>query len=212
MGRVDMNNNEIYKEFNTEEDVDKWTNENYGEWLEKLQREDYSYDSNDITDLLYYYTGSMNDILNKLLRGYLVSELDEDELNDFTNKINIINTEISNFKLKENIIVWRYTYKGFFERLFESNKIKVGRVFIEKSFMSTTLLPKNLEEFALSNHYDTLLKIYLPKGTNGAYVDFEKDGLNEREFLLPKGCKFKLKKKKFRLRWPHYVYECELIE
>ena len=90
MGRVDMNNNEIYKEFNTEEDVDKWTNENYGEWLEKLQREDYSYDSNDITDLLYYYTGSMNDILNKLLRGYLVSELDEDELNDFTNKTRLV--------------------------------------------------------------------------------------------------------------------------
>ncbi|HCW54098.1 MAG TPA: hypothetical protein DG753_10240 [Clostridium sp.] len=205
-------NNGIYTEFNTEEDVDEWANENYGEWLEKLQRENYNCDCNDVADLLYCYTGSMNLIFNKILRGYLDFELEEDELKDFTNKINIINTEISNFKLKENIIVWRYTYKKFFEQLFESNKIKVGRKFIEKSFMSTTLLPKNLEEFALSNHYDTLLNICLTKGTNGAYVDFEKDGLNEREFLLPKGCKFKLIKKKFRLlRWPHYVYECELI-
>lgn len=207
-----MNDYELYKDFKTEEEVNKWAKDNYGEWLESLKRNEYSCDSNDIADLLYFYTGSMNLIFNRFLREDLLVDLDDEEIDDFSCKTNIINKEISKLELKENIIAWRYTNKKLFKRSFDNHKIKIGSVFTEKSFMSTTLLSKNLRGFALSKHYDTLLKIYIPKGTAGAYIDFENDGLNENEFLLPKGCKFKLKKKKYKLLlWPHYIYECEFV-
>ncbi|MFR1830513.1 ADP-ribosyltransferase [Clostridium butyricum] len=199
-----------FKEFVKDREADKWSKENYGEWLEKLKKDEYTCFSNDIADLLYCYTGNMNLEFNRIMRGY--TSLYLEDIEEYTYKIDIINSNISKFELKENIVVWRYTDNKVFKTLFENQKIKVGANFVEKGFMSTTLIAKKLEKFAFDHKYNTLLKLYLPKGAKGAYVDFEKGMLDEKEFLLPRDSKFILRKKQYKFfQWPTYIYECELM-
>lgn len=83
-----------------------------------------------------------------------------------------------------------------------------------KRIMSTTLVADLLRSFAKSHKYDCLLKLYLPKGTKGAYIDFDNkyNMLNECEFLLPINTSFILKKKFFSFKYMKSIYECYLAE
>jgi len=114
-----------------------------------------------------------------------------------TGQKKIIDNEISKINLKENIIVWRYTHKKLFKLIFENHKIKVGYTFTDKAFIDTTLVADLLNSFAFDHKYNCLLKLYLPKGTKGTYVDFydKYSILNECEFLLLINKAFMLKKK-----------------
>ena len=123
-----------FKEFVKDREADKWSKENYGEWLEKLKKDEYTCFSNDIADLLYCYTGNMNLEFNRIMRGY--TSLYLEDIEEYTYKIDIINSNISKFELKENIVVWRYTDNKVFKTLFENQKIKVGANFVERGFMS----------------------------------------------------------------------------
>lgn len=210
--KKDLNNSKLFKEFTTEEEAKRWAEENYGQWLKDIQITEYSYNSKNINDLLYGYTGNMYQIYNPMLRGW--GKYDNKEIVEYSQKINIINNEISKINLKENIVVWRYTHKKLFKLLFENHKIKVGQTFTDKAFMDTTLVAELLHSFAFDHKYNCLLKLYLPKGTKGVYIDFyDKDSiLNECEFLLPTNATFMLKKKGFSFRYMKKVYECYLVK
>jgi len=210
--KKDLNNSKLFKEFTTEEEAKSWAKENYGQWLNDIQITEYSYTSKNINDLLYGYTGNTYQIYNPMLRGW--GKYDNEEIMEYTQKINIINNEISKINLKEDIVVWRYTHKKLFKLLFENHKIKVGHTFTDKAFMDTTLVADLLHRFAFNHKYNCLLKLYLPKGTKGAYVDFydEYSKLNECEFLLPTNTTFILKKKGFSLRYMKKIYECYLVK
>lgn len=205
-----MLNQQSYKKFKTEDDAKKWAKENYEHWLEKIQITKYSYLSENVNDLLYGYSGNMDRIYNQMLRGK--KKYNKKETEKYTQHINIINNTISKLQLKENIQVWRWTDKKEFKLLFKSNNIKKGDTFIDRAFMSTTLVVDLLENFAKERKYDCLLKLYLPKGTKGAYIDFysKQSILNECEFLLPIGTSFVLKRKYFSPRYMKMVYVCYL--
>jgi len=70
------------------------------------------------------------------------------------------------------------------------------------------LVPSLLKEFAKKHKYNCILKLYLPKGTKGAYIRFSNCVLNECEFLLPPNSKFILVRKHISLKY-RMVYECE---
>lgn len=204
-----MKNKKQYKEFLNSQEADVWVNNFYREWVEQLQLHQND-KNNNIYNLLYKYTGNLYLAYNKFLRGKIKPT--KKDANIYLKDIETIKNEISKFELNENIIVYRYTYKSHFKNLFKNSKPKIGDVFIEKAFASTTLVKNLLMDFAKNHKYKCLLKIYLPKGTKGAYVKF-KDCLNEHEFLLPPNAKFILRKKRlnFNLDFP-IVYDCELIE
>ncbi|OPJ58151.1 ADP-ribosyltransferase [Clostridium chromiireducens] len=103
--------------------------------------------------------------------------------------------------------------KELLKLLFEKQKIKVGHTFTDKAFIDTTLVPDLIRDFADTHKYNCLLKLHLPKGIKGAYVEFyhKNDHLNECEFLLPLNSIFVLKKKYFSLRYMKKVYECYLV-
>ncbi|MBE6087089.1 MAG: hypothetical protein E7206_03340 [Clostridium beijerinckii] len=210
---MSKNLNHLFKEFTTEEDAKKWAKENYGQWLNDIQITEYTYESKNLNDLLYGYTGDMYLIYNRMLRGTEKYDSEDEETEEFNQRINIINNEISKFNLKENVVVWRYTYKELLKLLFEKQKIKVGHTFTDKAFIDTTLVPDLLRAFAYTHRYNCLLKLYLPKGTKGVYVEFyhENDYLNECEFLLPLNTTFVLKRKYFSFRYMKTVYECYLV-
>lgn len=190
----------------------QWAKENYGQWLEKIQITQYSYSSKNVSDLLSGYSGNMDRVYNQMLRGKI--KFPKSQSKELIENINIMNNEILNLQLKENIIVWRWTSKKEFKFLFESNKIKKGDTFTDKAFMSTTLVADLLKDFAKSRKYNCLLKLYLNKGTKGAYIDFydKYHMLNECEFLLPIKTSFVLKKKCFSFKYMKWIYECYLAE
>lgn len=202
----------LYREFYTDNDVHEWAMRYFKQWIKDIQIDDTQLkedklDKKNISYLLYVYTGNMNIPYNRFLRGFRNPEEDDE---DYSNDISIIVKEISKFELQENIVVYRYTYKGLFKHMFKSLKAEVGKSFMDKGFVSTTLVSKLLKRFAKEHNCDCILKLYLPKGTKGAYVSFDKSILNEHEFLIPPNATFKLVRKYFSFKYWNIVYECEL--
>lgn len=200
-----MSNKKAFKEFHTDKEVSKFVMKYYDSWINNVQINN----KNNISNLLYAYTGSTNVMYNRSLRG--LTESDKDSVKNHSKEIDIITKEICKLELQEDIIVYRYTCKSFFRNSFETLKPRIGRNFTEKGFMSTTLAPDLLKEFPQHHRYDCILKLYLPKGTNGAYISIGDNNLNEYEFLLPPNATFKLLKRGFRIRDWMPMYECELV-
>lgn len=203
-----MLNKDIFREFHSSQDADEWAIHNFGQWIKDIRSGKDNLDRNSEAYLLYAYSGNMNIIYNRFLRGF--KDFDKNESKEYSKNIAIIAKEISKFELSENIIVYRYTNRKWFRYLFEYLKPRVGEIFTDKGFMSTTLVPELLKGFAKEHHYNCILKLYLPKGTKGAYLKFDKSILNEQEFLLPPNSTFRLVRKHLSLGYA-MIYECELI-
>lgn len=197
----------MYKEFHTSQEAHDWGMHYFGEWIRDLQlSKDKA--ANNVACLLSGYAGNMNTIYNRYLRGF--ADFDEEEIEKYSKDIAIIADELRKFSLQEDIIVYRYTNKTLFRLLFDSSRPKIGKEFIDKGFMSTTLVRDLLKDFAQKRHYNCVLKLYLPKGTKGAYIKCDDSFLDEQEFLLPPNSKFKLIRKYFNMNF-FTVYECELV-
>jgi hypothetical protein len=204
-------NKKNYREFYTDQEAKEWAMRYFGQWIKGLEKDKYKLDTNEISDLLYFYCGSVYREYNDLLRG-MDKDFTKDEAKEYFGKAAIIEKEIRKFELQEDIIVYRFTKKEWLRWLFDGYKLRTGNIFTDKAFMSTTLVVDLLREFASKNHYNCILKLYLPKGTKGAYVKFNKKSrLNEHEFLLPQNSTFKLIKKRYDFKRLKWIYECELI-
>jgi hypothetical protein len=201
-------NKDIFREFHSSQEADEWAIHNFGQWIKDIRDSKDNLDRNSVAYLLYAYSGNMNIIYNRFLRGF--KDFDEDESKEYSRDIAIIAKEISKFELQDNIIVYRYTNRKWFGYLFQGLKPRLGKMFTDKGFMSTTLVPQLLKEFAKNHRYNCILKLYLPKGTKGAYLKFDNSILNEQEFLLPLNSTFRLIRKRLSLKYG-MVYECELI-
>lgn len=204
-----MLNRKIFREFHTDKAAYEWGMDYFGSWIKDIQSAKDNDNANEISHLLYAYTGNMNIPYNQFLRGY--NRFDEEQIEDYSMDTAIISKEICKFALQKNIVVYRYTHKNLFRKLFESSKLKIGKTFTDKGFMSTTLVPDLLKEFAKNRRYNCILKLYLPKGTKGAYIKFDNSLLNEHEFLLPPNTTFKLVRRKFSVKYFRWIYECELV-
>lgn len=179
----------------------------YSSWIRDIEANKNKTEKN-AARLLCDYTGCMNIPYNQYLRG--LECFNEEEVREYFSDTAIITNEIRKFDLQENIIAFRYTHKQLFGLLFELKRPKVGQVFTDKGFMSTTLVGDLLKDFAKNRRYNCVLKLYLPKGTKGAYIRFNDSLLNEHEFLLPPNSRFLLTGKHINCNL-HTVYECELL-
>lgn len=119
-----------------------------------------------------------------------LQELDIDEM------IPRIADVLNQNKTPEDIIVYRFTHLKVMRNLCGTWLLRSGLTFSDKAFLSTTLLWKQLVPFGKDHHCNCMLKLYLPKGTHGAYVSLndERDHLREYEFLLPPNLRFKIVK------------------
>lgn len=200
-----MFHKKAFREFHTDKEVCELVKKYFDSWINDVQINN----KNNISNLLYAYTGSMNVMYNRGLRG--TPEFDKDLAKRYSKEIDIITNEIRKLELPEDIIVYRYSCKSFFRNSFKPLKPRIGRNFTEKGFMSTTLLSELVKEFPQNHKYDCILKLYLHKGTKGDYVSIGDNNLNEYEFLLPPNSTFKLLKRGFRIRGWMPMYECELV-
>lgn len=111
----------------------------------------------------------------------------------------LITEAIKKNRIKEDTIVKRMCGLGGFGALFgvkrddvTETKMKkfVGKVGINKPFMSTTILDKP----SYGDHKPVEMTIFLPKGTQAAYIEDISYIPQEKEALIQRGTKFLLRK------------------
>lgn len=131
------------------------------------------------------YCGYLFNPINAVLRGEDLSWYGEDAEERYQKRIQIIKPWLCNFKLPEDIIVYRAISKKHLQKMklwsreiFGDNK----NVLYEFGFLSTSLIFKELKKLYPDSIY---LKIYLLKGSKGAYVDLISRRSEEQEFLIP---------------------------
>ena len=207
---------EKYREFNSAEEANSWGREYYSDLYSKCKDKTMLL-CDSLIKSLYAYTGSNYKMLNELLRVCTPMNSQEfeginfGEYEDEKPALIEINKKLKNYTTPENIIVYRYTHKHYLRKLCPNGKVKIGTIFSDKAFFSTTLVKDLLKDFAIENHCNCILKLYLPKGTPRAYISFKgkQSLLNEQEFLLPTNMKFMITKKQKFTRWP--IIDCQAI-
>ena len=159
--------------------------------------------SNEEINNIYYYTGSWYRVIFfHLKRGNYRDGSDPDT----DAEIDMLDGSINKGKIPDDIVVYRATRWKTLKSTIENN------VVTPEAYWSTSLLLKRAVLFKLQQrdeHYDCILKIYLPKGSKGLYVSElkEHDQLSEFEVLLPRDSKFRIIKRRLFSR----LLEVELI-
>lgn len=187
-----------YKEFQTSEEADAWAWNNYADILTPGE-ENVEYMS------VFYYTGSMSRKWNSVLRRHPSIEsgdFEKSAVREFCSdgeqirRIKEVNAVLRRHYIPENIVVYRHTHLDVIKKLCFPGGIKNGAIFSDKGFFSTTLIKELLDKFAKNHECNCLLKLYLPKGLQGAYVSLKNPfaRLNEQEILLPPNTKFEIMK------------------
>ena len=85
--------------------------------------------------------------------------------------------------ISDNIVVYRVVDKTFIDILIRSNKYYSCHPFIEKGFMSTSLDINIVKSIYNNKEYRYILKIFVPTGSIGIYIDEIKQR-GEAELLL----------------------------
>ena len=100
-----------------------------------------------------------------------------------------MDTEINKYEIKENIIAYRtFSYKDLLKVQNRYNIVK-GDIIIDKGFMGVGLVREELLKY---HNYDTIMKVFIPAGCHGIYIDLISNRLEEQEILLKRGTRLKV--------------------
>ncbi len=202
-----MINRAEYIEFKNSEDAESWARPIWGDWL-WTERKGFAQASEkacaaqcaleqDIRSLIScYYVSASAEINNFLRRNKPMSPCDP----DYMKITDQIRNELLKFKLPDNIVVYRFLDRDY------SN-------FIELGFTSTSLVYDILANHISFKNKPIAYKIYLPKGTKGAYLGFDVGSSNqtECEFLLPPGAVITIFNE-YKNTDGRIIYECVLTQ
>lgn len=202
---------ENYKEFENKEESKKWGKIYYSDWGKK-----YTNLMKSVKDKLSMkifeipvesYCGNTYSSINCYLRNDIHSTSNyEREISDM-----LIIAIHSAPRIPNDIIVYRLVSDNFIKHLIENNK-KGKYLTTEKGFMSTSML-KNIT--GLDERYTTysnLLKIYVPKGMLGLYVN-SVTGRKEEEILFPPNLDLSLIKYPYKDKeTKKTIYKCRLVD
>ena len=148
------------------------------EWIKKLTDKEkhaikkYTYNSGDKKPNRFF------ERLNAMLRGDISSD---EKLQEYADTIS---SAIRKNKIAQDIIVYRNLDVDLY------SDFKVNDVFEEEQFISTSVI----QTAALSKKYKLI--IYVPKGSNGAYIEKLSKYPKQRELLLDMKTKFIVLSKK----------------
>ncbi|MBR2894277.1 MAG: hypothetical protein IKC03_01285 [Oscillospiraceae bacterium] len=199
-----------YRHFYNSEEAEKWGYAVYADWATKYKQTIQLAKklSPKITNLslnaLEFYCGYSHQHFNSYMRGNNpISDLYK-EASDI-----LVFTIASAPPIPEDIVVYRVACDNFIHELVE--KSTDNSAAIEAGFLSTSLLKdisKEPEHYA-DNH--NLLKIFVPKGTPGVYVNTV-CSRNEYEMLFAPNCFLQLVEQPYNDPiLQKTIYECELF-
>lgn len=200
-----------YKEFLTVEECREW-GDYYSNWAKRYKEimslfEKIKANHTSETAPIECYCGNSYREINEILRfGYNSDKHLYDKMVDI-----LIMTLCSAPKIKDNIVVYRLVNDAFIKELIGNNKLSDSILTREKGFMSTSLLKDIVNIYSDGGSGLYLLKIYVPKGTVGIYVNTV-TRRDEEEILLAPNNYLRL------IEYPYYdegysikIFECQLI-
>jgi hypothetical protein len=205
-------NGSEYCEFLSVEVAEAWGKTHYGDWSE-------NYKTECDTTVLCNYCGFRYIHINKYLR-------DENktwpyDTTAIENEIETLKTTINEApRVPENIIVYRVVAKSIIEKIIEASEsyCKTNEWFCEKGFLSTSLISEPALDIRDRNGDNCLLRIYIQKDTQGAYVYLIVGSRREeQEMLFLPDCYLRLINRKWwrslfcsKKIGKYQVYDCEL--
>lgn len=128
------------------------------------------------------------------------------EIETLNTMIKVLDNEISKYKIQENIVGYRVLNYEHLMRTQGNAKLKIGDNIVDNGFMGVGLVKDTLlKEFS---GRDILLKIYIPAGVNGIYLDLVSNRENEQEVLLERGIKLKIISNKKSYLEKNRIVEC----
>lgn len=155
---------------------------------------------------LFYYGGNMFQPINRYLRGI------QDGRDELYSLVNLINNVVLNNFTPENVIVYRSTQIKVIKKLCSKQILRKGLIFADKAFLSTSLCAGCAYDYGKRHSNDCLLKLYIPTGTNVAYLSYRGtfSTLNEQELLLAANTAFEIIKVHYFTR--PMIIECKVVE
>lgn len=158
--------------------------------LEKRLESHYNFKNDDHDRLKYYTDGNAYDLNNYLWSKYKTKKGHHSLMRPV--EVDNLNKTLNIHKTPENLTV--YSGTGHDPRI---NKNSKG-IFHHPAFMSTSLHPHIARLFSSTagykhqdNYHYHVLRIHIPKGHPGAYVNHISDFTGQKEFILPSGMNFK---------------------
>lgn len=132
-------------------------------------------------------------------------------------EIKVLEKALDRAELPENLVLYRgasFEALGYKLSIFDPKpslqelKALVGKEFVDKGFMSTSLSEEVGEAFSAGA---LKLKLYAPKGTKGAYISPKGDPNREREVLLQRNTRFQVLDVKEKKGPGYTYYEVEAV-
>lgn len=165
-----------FKEFHTPEEVDTWVSQSYSD----AQLEYYDLNKQPLLSPLSLYTGSISKNINSFLRNGALS----DSFSHFEG----LQFDLCQNSLPESITTWRFVTPQ--EMLSLWWKTAFGRIYVNPTFVSTTLLRDFFSGQARSS--GIVIRINAPKGTPGMYItELNNAAITEYEVLFAHHLLFK---------------------
>ncbi|MCE6013345.1 ADP-ribosyltransferase, partial [Levilactobacillus brevis] len=124
------------------------------------------------------YTGDGYEKIN----GYLRNGKGQKKV---VKKAQLVQKGISKFKLRYNTTVYRGISNKGLKLSLNNRGLSVGSIYQDKAFSSTSLS----KQVALGFSSQCLLRINIPAGVHGAYIDPISKNKGEKEYLLKEGQK-----------------------
>lgn len=162
-----------YNYVNVEGDVLKRIRASSDKWFKKL-------------------TGTQQESVRLLTGGKYYHDLNEMAYNEYfnpsnreelENMANVLDESFKKFKLKDDIVAYRGMSRKEFNQILSGNEFK--------EFKHLSIDEKVAKQFAKRSIDDgVVVKFYLPKGTNGAYIGDYSIFKNEQEFVLNRNAKY----------------------
>jgi hypothetical protein len=141
-------------EFDSIISAHSWAYPKYDKWIENLSNSEFK--------AIYSYC--LND--NKQINPYLRNNTPHTD-DTIKEKVATLSGCLRKATVPENIIVYRGIDVKALEDYFGGNCMDaIGKDFVEKGFLSTSMVKKVAQRFSKG----ALLKIAVPRGSNGAYV------------------------------------------
>lgn len=144
--------------------------------------------------------------INRYLRGF------QDGRDELYTLVNLINNVVLNNFTPEDVIVYRSTRIKVIKELCGKQILRKGLIFADKAFLSTSFCAGCAYDYGKAHANDCILKLYLSKGTKGAYLSYKGtfSNLNEQEFLLAANTAFEIIKVHYFTR--PMLIECKIVE
>lgn len=208
----DIKNKKDYRNFNNNEDSEKWGTKHYSEWAKQYKKTMIKaknvVKTSLYTNTIECYCGYSHKGINEFLRYQIDNE--DNHYREMADILSIILSAAPTIPC--DIVLYRMVNDDFINMLISHNKKDKPTPIQEKGFMSTSLLKSianESEPYAATNN---LLKIFVPKGTVGIYVNAVGNKRSEEEMLLFPNMYLGLISYPYKdMDTSKTIYECKLI-